>query len=88
MKPQPSEPSRYWRHSLWLVLACLLAWFLITLVPLLLGAINTDATLFGWPWLFAVAAFCVPVLYLLIIGVYALVMDRFDRAAHASRSKQ
>jgi putative solute:sodium symporter small subunit len=76
---QQFTPKRYWRRSLWLVVAGLLVWFLVTVLPLLFAPIGAQGRLFGWPWLFAVAAFAVPLVYLLIIGVYALLMDRLDR---------
>lgn len=69
---------RYWDRSKKLVMACLLAWLGFTLLPLVLARIGASGTILGWPAVFAFAAFGVPVLYLVIIGVYSIVMDRIE----------
>lgn len=69
----------YWRFCRWLVLVCLAAWLIATLVPLALAQIGITGTVLGWPFVFAMAAFGVPLVYLAIIGVYSLVMDRVER---------
>lgn len=75
--------TRYWRLSLWLVAVCLLVWLLVTLVPIFLADTFSQKTLFGWPVVFGLMAFGVPIVYLAIIGVYSLVMDRIERRANA-----
>ncbi|MCD8504502.1 MAG: DUF4212 domain-containing protein [Burkholderiaceae bacterium] len=75
---QVSKPG-YWRFCRWLVLICLMAWLLATLVPLALAQIGVTGTVLGWPLVFAMAAFGVPLVYLGIIAVYSLVMDRVER---------
>ena len=82
----PSEHSRhhYWSFCRWLVLVCLVAWLLATVVPLALAQAGFVGTVLGWPSVFALAAFGVPLLYLAIIGVYSLVMDRMDRIERQS----
>ncbi len=70
--------SSYWRKCLWLILLCLLVWLIATLVPLALAQLGVQGTVLGWPSVFAMAAFGVPLVYLAIIAVYSLVMDRLD----------
>lgn len=69
----------YWSFCRWLVLVCLVAWFLATVVPLALIQAGLGGTVLGWPSVFALAAFAVPLVYLAIIGVYSLAMDRIER---------
>ena len=71
----------YWSRSLWLIGICLLVWLAVTLLPLMLAQFQVAGTLLGWPLVFALAAFGVPLVYLAIIGIYCLVMDRLDAAA-------
>ncbi len=76
---QTTPGKRYWQRSLQLVGACLLVWLLVTLLPIVLAQFRASGTIMGWPWVFALAAFAVPLAYLSIIGVYCLVMDRLER---------
>lgn len=72
-------PFSYWQKSLWLVLLCVVLWLLATLVPLALAQMGMQGTILGWPSVFALAAFGVPLVYLAIIALYSVVMDRIDR---------
>lgn len=74
--------SGYWRFCQWLVVACLTVWLVVTLVPLALAQMDVTGTILGWPAVFAVAAFGVPLLYLAIIGIYSLAMDRVEQDEH------
>lgn len=71
--------KRYWQRSLQLIGACLALWLLVTLLPMVLAQFGVSGTIMGWPRVFALAAFAVPLAYLAIIGVYCLVMDRQER---------
>ncbi|UOD51372.1 DUF4212 domain-containing protein [Orrella daihaiensis] len=75
--------SSYWRFCRWLVLICLMAWLVATLVPLALAQLGITGSVLGWPFVFALAAFVVPLVYLIIIGVFSLVMDRAERDKQA-----
>ena len=75
---QPRNSS-YWRFSSKLVVGCLLVWLFATLLPLALAQAGVTGTILGWPIVFALAAFGVPVAYLVIIGVYSFAMDRVER---------
>lgn len=74
-----SPPSKYWPRNLLLVIILLLVWLLVSLMPIGLPALPDDWSVFGWPLPMALAAFGVPLIYLLLIGIYAVVMDRRDQ---------
>ena len=80
---QTKRQKKYWQAGLTLIGACLLVWLGVTLLPLILAQLQVTGTLFGWPVVFALAAFGVPLVYLAIIGVYSLVMDRIEAAPSA-----
>jgi putative solute:sodium symporter small subunit len=71
--------TRYWRISLWLVAGCLLVWLLVTILPMVFVETAAGQFIFGWPLVFGLTAFVVPVIYLLIIGFYSVYMDRLER---------
>jgi putative solute:sodium symporter small subunit len=83
-KPRVAH-TRYWRISLWLVAGCLLVWLLVTILPVLFVQTGTDQLIFGWPLVFGLTAFVVPVIYLLIIGFYSVCMDRLERRQSAEK---
>ena len=57
----------------------LLAWFSATFCTVFFARELSALSLFGWPLSFYLAAQGVALLYLAIIGVYALAMGRIDR---------
>lgn len=81
---RPEGGRAYWRFSLWLIAVCLFIWLVATLVPLALAQVGVSGTILGWPGVFAVAAFGVPLVYLMIIGLYSLIMDRIEREQHTN----
>lgn len=85
---QNATAKSHWHRSLILVGACLLGWLLVTLVPLVMAQWQVPGTLLGWPSVFAIAAFGVPLVYLTIIGVYCLVMDRLDARAASDDDRE
>lgn len=80
MRPD-SEPDglrRYWRRNLLLIAGLLVVWFVVSfLVPAFSRQLGFD--FFGWPFAFWVGAQGAPIVYVLIIAVYARRMDRLDR---------
>lgn len=76
---QSQRNGVYWRRTVRIALFLLAAWFLATSLPLTLSAQLAQSTILGWPASFAVVAFAVPLLYLLIIGLYCILMDRVER---------
>lgn len=80
--------SRYWWRAKVLLGVSLLIWLVITAVPLLLSYFEINNVLLGWPAVFGLTAFGVPAVYLIIIGVYSLVMDRLENAQDNHEGKR
>lgn len=83
-----SSKKTYWQRGLTLVGASLFVWLVATMLPLFLAQWQVSGSLLGWPLVFALAAFVVPMVYLTIIGVYCLVMDRFDAQRVAEQDRE
>ncbi len=69
---------RYWRRVRTLTLALLLLWFAISFCVVFFARELSTLTLGGWPVHFYLAAQGVTLIYLAIIGAYALAMRRID----------
>lgn len=76
-----SPPTLYWRRVRLLTLALLLAWLGITFGVIFFARELSVLNLFGWPVPFYMAAQGTTLVYLLIIGVYALAMNKLDALA-------
>lgn len=76
-----AKPKDYWPRNLLLVAFLLLIWLLVSLMPVGIFDFPDDWTILGWPLPFALTAFGVPLIYLLLIGVYVVVMHRRDKQA-------
>ncbi|MGB4673599.1 MAG: VC_2705 family sodium/solute symporter [Azovibrio sp.] len=71
--------KRYWRRNCQLTLALLLVWFLATYVAsYLAGSLNT-IVLFGFPLGFYMAAQGSLIIYVLLVGGYALMMRQMEK---------
>ncbi len=66
--------GEHWRHARRVTMILLLAWCTVFFAREL-----SALSLFGWPLSFYLAAQGVALVYLAIIGVYALAMARIDR---------
>ncbi len=70
--------QRHWQLNCWLVAALLLVWLGVTFgVSYYARALNFR--FFGWPFSFWVAAQGALLIYLLLVVVYALLMNRLDQ---------
>jgi len=69
----------YWRKNLNLTAVLLAVWFGITFVVVFFAR-DLSFRFFGWPFGFWVGAQGALLIYLAIIGIYAGVMNRLDRA--------
>lgn len=69
----------YWKRTSRLTLWLLLIWFAVTFTAIFFARQLADYTLFGWPISFFMAAQGSVLLYVTIVGVYALWMRRLDR---------
>jgi len=68
---------RDWRRTRRLTAALLVAWFVVTFVVAFFAR-ELDFGFFGSPFGFWVAAQGAPIVYLAIVWIYAIVMDRRD----------
>ncbi|MBK1713435.1 DUF4212 domain-containing protein [Rubrivivax gelatinosus] len=83
MNPRPGPDAggarrrRHWQRTRRLTLWLLGIWFGVTFVVAFFAR-ELDFRLFGSPFSFWVAAQGAPIVYLVLVWVYALVMDRRD----------
>jgi putative solute:sodium symporter small subunit len=74
-----SEPRRsHWARTQQLTAGLTLLWFGVTFFGIYFAR-QLNFTLFGWPFSFWLAAQGALIVYLGIVGLYALIMDRLDR---------
>ncbi len=71
--------ARHWQRCTRLTAALLLAWLATTFGSAFFARELAGLTVFGWPLSFYLAAQGAALIYLTILGVYALTMARFDR---------
>ena len=71
------DTTPYWRRNLWLILALLVVWAALTFIPAFFAR-SLSVDFIGWPFAFWMAAYGAPLAYLVIIGIYARVMNRAD----------
>ncbi|WP_119293345.1 DUF4212 domain-containing protein [Azohydromonas sediminis] len=69
---------QYWSKNLRITAVLMAIWFVVTFV---VGYFARDLnfTFFGWPFSFWVGAQGAPIVYVVIIGVYARYMNNLDR---------
>jgi len=85
---EPGLPApRYWRRNLCVIVFLLALWLLLTVLPSYFARDLFPIDFFGWPLSFWMAAHGAPLGYLILIGVYARLMNRADARA-ADRSRQ
>ena len=77
----------YWQKNLRITAVLLGVWFFVTFV---IGYYARDLAFnfFGWPFSFWVASQGALLVYLLLVGVYAVAMQRLDAAASSSATRQ
>lgn len=69
----------YWSRTRLLTALLLAVWFSTTFGTIFFARELSDFTLFGWPFPFYMAAQGLPLLYLIIVAIYAVRMRRLDR---------
>jgi putative solute:sodium symporter small subunit len=79
----PNRPAdadfNYWKSTRRMTLWLLLVWFLVTFSAIYFARSLSTYTVFGWPISFFMAAQGSILIYVAIIGIYALRMRRLDR---------
>lgn len=84
-RPRPA-PTPYWRRNLWLILLLLVAWASLTFIPSYFAR-SLAFDFMDWPFAFWMAAYGAPLAYLIIIAIYARVMNRADERDDAGESR-
>ncbi len=69
----------HWAATKRLTSVLLFVWFVVSFGWLVFARELAQITLFGWPLPFYAAAQGAPLIYVLIVGVYAWQMRRLDR---------
>ncbi|MFP5390021.1 MAG: DUF4212 domain-containing protein [Gammaproteobacteria bacterium] len=72
--------AAHWQRARWITLLLLLLWIGTTIFTAVFARQLANFTLFGWPLSFYLAAQGACLIYLGIIGVYALWLRRLDRS--------
>jgi putative solute:sodium symporter small subunit len=73
-----AQRRRYWRRTLALTAALLAVWFVVTFVVAFFAR-DLQFSVFGYPFSLWVAAQGAPLVYLLLVSLYAHAMNRLDR---------
>ena len=71
--------ARHWQRCTRMTSLLLLAWLITTFCSAFFARELAGLTVFGWPLSFYLAAQGAALIYLAILGTYALAMRRFDR---------
>jgi putative solute:sodium symporter small subunit len=79
MRPT-ARHRQYWSKNLRLTAVLLLVWAAVTFAPAYWAQELNRVVLFGWPLGFYMGAQGSLIVYVLLIWIYARVMDRLDRA--------
>lgn len=80
-------PTRYWRRNVWLIVLLLVVWAALTFIPSYFAR-SLSFDFIGWPFSFWMAAYGAPLAYLVIIAVYARIMNREDRRAEEAKGNR
>jgi putative solute:sodium symporter small subunit len=70
--------QEYWRKNLVITATLLFAWFLFTFVLVWFARDLNTITFFGWPLAFWFSAQGSLAIYVIIIGIYAVLMRKLD----------
>ena len=68
----------YWRKNLYITAVLMVTWFVVTF-GVSYFARELNFKFFGWPFSFWMASQGAPVVYVIVIWLYARHMDRLDR---------
>lgn len=68
----------YWHKNLRLTAILLVIWFIATFVVIWFAIPLTEYSFFGWPLSFYMAAQGSLIIYVAVIGIYALIMRKYD----------
>ena len=77
-------PTRYWRRNVRLIVLLLAVWAALTFVPSCFAR-GLSFDFIGWPFSFWMAAYGAPLAYLILIGIYARIMNRADQRSEEGK---
>ncbi|CAB3625894.1 DUF4212 domain-containing protein [Achromobacter sp. SIMBA_011] len=77
-------PTRYWRRNVRLIVLLLAVWAALTFVPSYFAR-GLSFDFIGWPFSFWMAAYGAPLAYLILIGIYARIMNRADQRSEEGK---
>ena len=75
--------EKYWRRARTLTLILLAIWLLTTISVVAFARQLATVSLWGWPLHYYFASQGATLVYLVIVGVYAWVMQRLDAAVNS-----
>lgn len=75
-----SSGARLWRRNLVLIALLMAIWTALSFGPAYFAR-DLGFSVFGWPFSFWMAAYGAPLGYLVLIGIYAFLMNRAERRA-------
>jgi len=79
VNPLRLQQKRYWQKTLWLTGSLLAVWFLVTFVAPFFSVALNELTFLGLPLGYFIAAQGSLIIYIVLIGLYAFLMNRLDR---------
>ena len=79
LEPRTKGHATHWDSTKRLTRKLLLAWFFITFLTIFFARELSNITLFGWSLSFYMAAQGAPLIYVMIVAVYAWRMRRLDK---------
>ena len=79
LTPLRLQQKRYWQKTLWFTGVLLVVWFLVTFVATFFSAALNQFTFLGLPLGYFMAAQGALIVYIVLIGLYAFLMNRLDR---------
>lgn len=77
----------YWRYTRILSASLLAVWFLVTFLAAWFAADLNQVSFLGFPLAFYLFAQGILLLYLVIIGIHVVLMNRLDRAFGAGEKR-
>jgi putative solute:sodium symporter small subunit len=78
----------YWHKNLRLTAILLAIWFVVTFVLAWFARPLAEINFFGWPFSFYMAAQGSLIIYILIIGFYAMQMRKYDIEADVAEGEE
>ncbi len=84
---QPITKTMYWQRVRSITLLLLALWFAVSFGVVFFARELSTISVGGWPLHFYLASQGVTLVYLALIGAYAIALKRLDAIAHAAREE-